>query len=558
MLFRSARWFSLVVIVASLTCTFCIVAGSAFGCAPDAGAAEGDEGPQEVMTLSADNNPATDSLVLRFASELAAGRPIRARIGNGKTDNYQFFVDEDGTIDISSGSERGVLYAVYDVLAGKTSGDETPAFSIRGLFPCDATQRHTPEMMRKLIDRMGRWRMNTLPVITHYGYCEHAKLIDRECAKRGIDVVHYTYCQLAFCDGIPPKYFAVDQQGNPRPPYDRLENMDRLCASNAEGLELYRRGVRRYLEQHRNRKKLLFATPDGADYCECPGCRTKGSVGQGIPFFEIFMEESQGKGFWREYLAYYQRYKLPEDISWVNETDAVMFDTHTRNALFPLHDPDRKAGRASRHEPVDSRAENSTRNRYLFDRLLEWRAAYSGKLYVHENLMMQGYYGVPNFNTRIYLEDLRQFQKAGIDGVVYEAFECGIRPFVPILEVIARAMWDPSAEYEINDDAYPQLHDFYNLARTSQSRCSWTAVRDLMAYLLARPDRDQFDWLFIGYDSMKRAYRAKQLSCLSAEEREFVEKRKLWDFMEGRPDSHEVTGRLIEQIAEKLDQIPER
>ena len=168
------------------------------------------------------------SPVLQFARQSAEGRPVRAVVCNDGSDAYRFTVAADGGIDVESGSERGVLYAVYDVLAGKTSGDCKPAFSIRGLFPCGTEQRHTPEMLRRLIDRMGHWRMNALRVITQHGYREHAALIEEECAERGIEVVHYTYCQLAFCDGIPRRCFAVDRDGKPRPPGDRLETEDRL------------------------------------------------------------------------------------------------------------------------------------------------------------------------------------------------------------------------------------------------------------------------------------------------------------------------------------------
>ena len=191
-----------------------------------------------------------DSPVLRFAKTLAAGRTIRATVRHDGSGAYRFTVAADGGIDVESGAERGVLYAVYDVLAGKTRGDSSPAFSIRGLFPCGAEQRHTPEMLRRLIDRMGRWRMNTLGIITAHGYREHGPLIEEECAKRGIETVHYTYYQFAFCDGIPRRCFAVDRQGKPRPPGDRLETEDRLCASNPEAKAMFRQGVRRYLDAH--------------------------------------------------------------------------------------------------------------------------------------------------------------------------------------------------------------------------------------------------------------------------------------------------------------------
>ncbi len=295
------------------------------------------------------------SPVLQFARQLANGRAVRAVVRSDGSDAYRFTVAADGDIDVESGSERGVLYAVYDVLAGKTSGDCKPAFSIRGLFPCGVEQRHTPEMLRRLIDRMGRWRMNTLSVITQHGYREHAALIEEECAKRGIEVVHYTYCQLAFCDGIPRRCFAVDQRGKPRPPGDRLETEDRLCASNPEALALFRQGVRRYLDEHPDRCRLIFAVPDGLDVCQCEKCRLLGPVGQAMTFFNIFMEESEGRKLQREFIVYFQRYKLPADRTWLRKTDAIMFDTFGRDPLVPLHDPELKTYKNALHKDVDPR-----------------------------------------------------------------------------------------------------------------------------------------------------------------------------------------------------------
>ena len=164
--------------------------------------------------------------------------------------------------------------------------------------------------------------------------------------------------------------------------------------------------------------------------------------------------------------------------------------------------------------------------------------------------------GQTAFDLCVHHKVLKQFQQAGVNGVVYEAFECGIRPFVPVLDVIARAMWDPSAEYKINDNAYPELKEFYDLVHRWRRRPDWESTRGLMRYLLARKDREQFDWLFIGYHTMKTAHRCKPLKNLTVEQKELITKRKLWDFMEGRPGSREVAGRLIEEIASKLETLP--
>ncbi len=496
-------------------------------------------------------------MVLEFAQQLAGQRPVRAKVREDGCDAYSYSVADDGGIDVESGTARGVLYAVYDVLDGNTHGVHTPVFSIRGLFECGVQQRYwTSEMVRRFIDRIGRWRMNTLPVITAHGYKEYADIIDEECAKRGIDIIHYTYYQFAFCDSVPREYFAVDANGNPKPQYEHLETNDRLCASNPEGLNLFRQGVRKYIKEHPDRTKLLFATPDGHDLCQCNECSKLGPVGQTMPFFEIFMQETVGGKFQRQWLTYYQRYKLPEDMSLIRNTEAIMYDTHIRNPFFPLHDPEMKSGRASDHEEVDTRAKVSTRNRYLFDRLKEWKEAYYGNIYIHENLMVHASLGVPRFNTPVYIEDLRQYRKLGIEGVVYEAYESGIRPFLPQLGTLARAMWEPDANYEFLDDANPELSEFYQLVNDWKNTPDWKSARNLMHYLMERPDRDEFDWLWIGFRTMQVAYSKNKLLQLSIEERELLESIKLWDYMEGRANARDEVGRLIISITAKLMEMP--
>ena len=101
------------------------------------------------------------SPVFSFARELY-GKEIKADLKNDGSDWYEFSVGPGGKLYVKAGTERGVLYAVYDVLDGKKSGKEKPEFSIRGLNPRESLNRHTKEQIIKLIDRMGRWRMNTI------------------------------------------------------------------------------------------------------------------------------------------------------------------------------------------------------------------------------------------------------------------------------------------------------------------------------------------------------------------------------------------------------------
>ena len=53
-------------------------------------------------------------------------------------------------------------YSPVFSFARELYGKEKPEFSIRGLNPRESLNRHTKEQIIKLIDRMGRWRMNTI------------------------------------------------------------------------------------------------------------------------------------------------------------------------------------------------------------------------------------------------------------------------------------------------------------------------------------------------------------------------------------------------------------
>ena len=259
------------------------------------------------------SGPLDETPVLEFARQLAAGRKLETRITGGGGDAYEFTTTADGAIWVTSGMARGVLYAVYDVLGGKSSGRESLAFSVRGINPCESLSRHSPEMVARLIDRMGRWKMNRIIIHSEYGLDGHKDLILHECGKRGIELVYYLYDNLCFGNAVPRAYWAVDKQGEVRAPYDHLECYDRLCASKPEGFVAYRKGVDGYLEQHPNFRQVMFATADGGDYCRCPECREKGPGAQCLPFFNIFFDEAAGRC--RELFVYTERYQLPNDLS---------------------------------------------------------------------------------------------------------------------------------------------------------------------------------------------------------------------------------------------------
>ena len=486
-----------------------------------------------------------DQACLAFAHDLY-GHEIQFDLRDGAGDAYTFHVGVDRALHVKAGSARGVLYAVYDALAGKRSGDERPEFVIRGLNPCESLNRHTPEQLVRFMDRMGRWRMNTLIIHSNYGFRTHQALIEREAAKRGIELVHYTYSNLCFMDGIAPEHFAKDSER--RAMWDRAECETRLCVSDAQGLRQYAANVRRYLEEHPAYARLLFATADGYKVCQCPGCRGLNALGQWQKIFDPFFDEACGRRK-LEMLVYLQRFSVPPDLARINRIDRVLFDTHLRYPRAPLGAPHAWMKQGARFcgpaDPLQDPRGDQPINVYLWDRLVEWRQAFKGQLYVFENLMIQGICSCPRPNTSIYLDDLRNFRKLGIDGVVYEAFEPGIDPFLPTFDAIAVAMWAVDYPYTptVFERAYldPDDGDFFgrlpghpkwdrwrgNYPRAELAKRLYhfnrltdvaappgsgaggnpekiiVCCREILDYIINHPQREDLDWIYMGHPTFE-------------------------------------------------------
>lgn len=499
-----------------------------------------------------------EEAVLTFARSLTDRRiEFQCSLDAGNDGFVRSLSDNGKTLYIRAGNVRGVLYGVYDFLEkGGASGAGSPEFSIRGSNPCESLSRHTPEQLKKFIDRCGRWRFNTMIIHTQYGYWKNRKLIEEECAKRGIELVFYTYCNLAFCKYNVREDFARREDGSIIPPGDKLECVDRLCASNPEGLARYRQGVTEYLAEHPELDDMMFATSDGFDYCRCGKCSRLDPVEQCDALFNIFFDAASDRR--RELLIYYLRYHLPRDLKRVKQLDKIMFDAHPRDRNFRLKDPE---GKSVSREPGlmaagDERASKRSCNAYLYDRLREWRENYSGKLYVFENLMMQCMYGVPTFNLKVYLQDLRDFAALGVDGVVYEAFEPGINGMLPVLNQVARAMWDLRKDWFLTpeqENDRPDYAEFYRLVHACRREKSPGSYIALMDYLLSRPDREEFDYRYIGFNALWNIQK-KHGSFRTGDKTAdlFMSTRKLWDFMEKTPDPLNDSVHALQKIIQYM------
>ena len=531
-----------------------------------------------MLRLSGKQRSQMDTTI-EFAKKEAGDIPVEFEYGNECHDSY-CLKQKAGKYLVSASNARSCLYAVYHILDGKPAGEYKAEFPIRGINPVEALARHSKEQIIRLIDRMGRWRMNTLIIHTVYGWDIHKSTIVRECAKRGINLVFYIYTSLAFLKNCSPAHFAKDKIGKPL--YDTLECETRLCASDKKGLEELAKGCREYFTNELTENgDILLCWADGLQRCQCPSCRNLSPAQQweavlGVSADIIKQIKPDSK---IEALLYVQRYAVPEDLEAYRNIDRVMFDIHRRYrwaALNEIHPED-----VNPESEFDPDAVLPT-NKYLSKKLKDWRKAFRGDIYIHDNLMLQWTLSCPQPNTSVLLEDLRLYKEFDIQGVVYEAFEPGIESFLPQLDRVAEAMWDLDIDYVPSEiekwalatDISTGVHYFTRENNFSWDRfknifdsVTYTHMKNIGMFLDSlSPDtyrqcvkhvlkhQQRFDVLFIAFSLLQHWQRTRSLdtSTFSEIEKRFAGMVKLWDFMELLDEPYKQTLEVIESTKDRI------
>lgn len=518
-----------------------------------------------------------DASILEFARCEAGEIPVELQVVPESFDAYE--VERmPGGWRITGTNARSCLHGVYHVRDNRLPGRYRAAFSVRGLNTCESLGFHTPEQIGSLIDRMGKWRMNTLVVHVTYGWRRHRELILAECAKRGIELVFYTYTSIAFLPpDAPEAWMARDANG--RPFTRRPENETRLCLAQADGLRAFEDGARRFFEEDVDgASSVLAMTGDGFGHCRCEACRDLSPAEQWQPLLERFCSAGRATApaVNLETILYVQRYAVPHDPGAMLKLDRLFFDFHQRCRWRPLgqvHPP-----KTHREAEVDPRAKDVSLNIYLLDRLRDWRERFPGTLYGFENLYLHGTLSCPQPNTAVLLEDLRTLRALGVDGMVYEVL-VGMESFASQLAVLADALWDPELDYRLSDvelwcaeacppgslfflesagfpwdrfkDGWdPVLRMHMENIRVFHAKPTRENLARLIEHLYAYPER--FHRQFISFFLLQRLMRDSGLNGLSDRERRFLETAKLWDVMERLDDPVAETDALLQGILGKL------
>lgn len=458
-------------------------------------------------------------------------------------------------------------------------------FEIRGFNPCESLLRHSPEQLRNFIRRMKTLRMNTIIIHYDYGWKRYQELILEECEKAGIDIILMTFGPRTFFSYSDWKnqWFAKDEAGVPFT--EHLECETYPCRFEEEALQAFEYGACQWLKELPPAiKHVHMRGADGIMFCECPKCRVLPEYERWQPFVERFtkavLETRPDLKF--ETDVYVKRLYIPENRKPFENMTHIMFDTFNRHNEFPLRSAEfqRKSNGLSVLRSAGIEPDTVNSNRFLFNRLGEWAEAFPGKPYIHENAMGQSYFTTFQYATDSYLQDVKLYQELGLKGICWEAYEPGYNNFAEMFEILAKAAMgeevhrepspmekahrqhpDPRFGGDLSFPLEKYIDDPWQLKHKLLFRRFWLApdfeiFREFLEF--AFEYEGKLDFIYTGSIILKNYYRNRiiKYASLEPEEKDFLTRRKLWDFMEDIPSSQDprkVCKNLIETLFRKAE-----
>lgn len=451
-------------------------------------------------------------------------------------------------------------------------------FPIRGFNPCESLLRHTETQLTAFIRRMKELDFNSIIIHSDYGWRRYRELIERECSAAGVEITLMVFGPRTFFSLTDWKSSWFAKDGSGKPFTDKPECETHPCASNPEALAGFEAGAEKYIAALPSGvKRLHMRAGDGLLFCRCPQCSKLPEHEQWRPFVEAFVKAAKKvrPELKLETDLYIRRYSVPEKHEVFGELDRIMFDTFYRHPFFPIGSTlDQCNSFAMQYAAPAGFADADTPNEYYLKRLKEWNSLYPGKLYIHENVMCQGFWGCPQYNTGVYLQDQQIYRDLGLGGVCYEAYEPGFPAFAGMFSALAAGKRaDVPCELEkilpgtdlkvfCTDMDFPferYLDPFAaKIARnlcTSLNGVNAQFYRDVVKF--EWENEDKLDPVLVGYAAARNGYvkgslRFDGLSDIAAD---FISRRKLWDFMEEIPldeDPRQVCKEIIMELCEKV------
>jgi len=449
---------------------------------------------------------------------------------------------------------------------------------------CESLLRHTPEQLKRFIRRMKDLRLNTLIIHYDYGWQRYKDIILEETKKAGVEITLMTFGPRTFFSYTDwkPEWFAKRKDGSPFT--NLLECETNVCRFQSEGLEAFAYGAREWLKALPPQIiRVHMRAADGLDFCQCEKCQGLPDHEKWQPFVEAFVDAvlQTRPELDFETDIYIKRYNLPANQTAHKIMPRIMYDTFCRHPHVPIGKESWNKER-TQYAATESNPDANSPNEYHLNRLKEWTKATPDKIYIHENMMAQGYQGVFQHNTGIMLSDLELYRQLEIQGVCYEAYEPGYRNFEKSFASLSKAMlnlddfknYKPTAlETELTVNQKMDLFCFdinFSLGkyiknpvelkhlehfRNCMLKLSPQAYREYIDFVFQY--EDSFDALYISFSVAKKAILKGDLnfSDASEEAQNMLKHRKLWDFMENIPmnkDPRTETKRLVFDLARNV------
>lgn len=457
-------------------------------------------------------------------------------------------------------------------------------FAIRGFNPCESLLRHTPEQLRSFLRRMKSLNFNSIIIHYDYGWKKYKDIIIEECRNAGVEITLMTFGPRTFYSytNWKKEFFARKEDGSFFT--EKLECETFPCRFAPGALEAYEEGATAWLrELPPEITRIHMRAADGRDYCRCPLCRQMPAEERWNPFIECFVKavKENRPDLKIETDVYAMRYDLPSDRSAFAAMDRIMFDTFPRTPTFPLGSTEDTCtcGHMRNAYGSGNEPESLTANDAMLQKIKEWNEAFPGKVYIHENVMKQGFTGNFQYGTDSYLQDLKTFQALGIQGVMFEAFEPGYSAFEELFKILSRAMSGEKIEYKLTElekiarnkkmewfcsdpdlDLSQYISDPLLLENQQfyQRRLIRRTPADYLDYInFALAHKDRLDYLYIAFGCFRlgRLYGVLNFKDLSPEEERFLSSRKLWDFMEDIPADQDPRAATLAVVKSLLGKI---
>lgn len=367
---------------------------------------------------------------------------------------------------LTGGSDRALLYAVYDLLhrlgcVWKTPTSEyipskkvlkydatapvheIPALAYRKL-DVEEGRTHTIQNLKQIIAWMPKVRLNTLQVPLNYQgagrvqWDNWREALTPELKKRQllIEVGGHGYQNFISPRTLfrqHPDWFGCSRTGAP----DSTENLV-FNTGNPEAVNYFLRNIEKYLRAHPEIDIFDCWPPDVAKWAECPAMA---ALGPAVERQARLMNQVDSvarrvrPGLKLEIIAYGQVLEPPKQTD-LNED--ILVDICPINQSFetPLYDT------------------SITANAAYFRAIQEWRQRFTGDLGLYSYYRKYAWHSLPVILSHYMRDELRWYTAAGFHGVSTYAEPGDLHTYGLNHYVLSALAWDPGANVDTLTEEY--------------------------------------------------------------------------------------------------------